>query len=125
VYSKPLYASPVYLYEGKPIYKTEELDYLKAEAEGCEMMDWMISRVGDLSLTVEVHCFWVVTAELERMEQVLVENEEAWGQLTTAKLGTIRRLEMADVIKQINARNEGFVDDALHLNKEILCGRRS
>ncbi len=89
------------------------------------MMDWMISRVGDLSLTVEVHCFWVVTAELERMEQVLVENEEAWGQLTTAKLGTIRRLEMADVIKQINARNEGFVDDALHLNKEILCGRRS
>ncbi len=38
----------------------------------------------------------MVMAELERMETVLVENEEAWGQLAAAKLGVIRRLEMAD-----------------------------
>ncbi len=113
VYSKPLYAALVYLYNGKPIYKTEEMDYLKADAAGREMMDHMIDRVGDLSLMVEVHRFHVITTELERMEQVLVENEEAWGQLAAAKLGAIWRLEMADVIERINARNEGFVDDAL------------
>jgi len=65
VYSKPLYASPVYLYKGKPIYKMEELDYLKIDAQGHEMTDRLISCVGDLSLTVEVHRFHMVTAELE------------------------------------------------------------
>ena len=125
VYSKPLYATPVYLYEGKPVYKTEELDYLKINAQGHEMMDRMIDRVGDISLKAEVHRFQVVTAKLERMEQVLVENEEAWGQLAAAKLGAIRQLEMADAIERINARNDGFVDDALRLNEEILHGRRS
>ncbi len=125
VYSKPLYVAPVYLYEGKPVYKTEELDYLKADAAGHEMMDRMIGCVGDLSLTAEVHRFRMVTAELERMEQVLIENEEVWGQLAAAKLGAIRRLEMADVIERINARNKGFIDNALRLNEGILCGRRS
>ena len=32
VYSKLLYAAPVYQYDGKPIYTTEELDYLKGDA---------------------------------------------------------------------------------------------
>ncbi len=125
VYSKPLYAAPIYLYDSKPTYKTEELDYLKVDAEGHEMTNRMINRVGDLSLTAEVHRFHVITAELERMEQVLVENKEAWGQLAAAKLGTIRCLEMADVVERINVRNEGFVDDTLRVNEEILCGRRS
>ncbi len=89
VFSKLLYASLVYLYKGKPTYKTEELDYLKTEAEGREMTDRLIDRVGDLSLTVEVHRFHIISTELDRMEQVLVENEDAWGQLTAAKLGTI------------------------------------
>ncbi len=66
----------------------------------------------------------MVTNELERMETVLVENEEAWGQLATAKLGVIRRLEMADANKRINANNQGFVDDVLHVNEEILRGRK-
>jgi len=42
VFSKPLYAVPVYKYEGKPIYTTTELDYLKADAQGWEMMDQLI-----------------------------------------------------------------------------------
>jgi len=73
---------------------------------------------------VEIHHFHVITVELERMEQVLVENEDAWGQLAAAKLGVIQRLEMADVIERINATNEGFVDDALQVNEEILRGRK-
>jgi len=66
----------------------------------------------------------MITSKLERMETVLVENEEAWGQLAAAKLGVIRRLEMADANKRIDANNQGFVDDALHVNEEILRGRK-
>ena len=89
VFSKPLYASPVYAFDGKPTYVAGELDYLKADAQGREFTDQLINREGDLSLKAEVHQFCMLTAELERMEVVLVENEEAWGQLAAAKLGVI------------------------------------
>ncbi len=58
------------------------------------------------------------------MEAVLIENEEAWGHLAAAKLGIIRRLEMADTNARLDAGNQGFVDDALRINEEILCGRK-
>ncbi len=124
VFSKPLYASAVYAFDSKPTYATGELDYLKADAQGREFTDRLIDREGDLSLKAEVHRFRMVTNELERMETVLVENEEAWGQLAAAKLGIIRRLEMADANARINANNQGFVDDVLHVNEEILRGRK-
>ena len=124
VFSKPLYASPVYAFDGKPTYATGELDYLKSDAQGREFTDRLIDREGDLSLKAEVHRFRMITNELERMETVLVQNEEAWGQLAAAKLGTIRRLEMADANARINANNQGFVDDALRVNEEILRGRK-
>ncbi len=124
VFSKPLYASPVYAYNGKPTYATGKLDYLKADAQGWEFTDWLIDREGDLSLKAEVHQFRMLMTELERMEAVLVENEEQWGQLAAAKLGAIQRLEMADVNKRINANNQGFVDDALRVNETILHGRK-
>ncbi len=89
VFSKPLYAAPVYKFEGKPVYPITSLDYLKADAEGREMMDRLIDRTNDISLKAEIHCFRVVTVELDRMEQVLVENEDAWGQLAAVKLGAI------------------------------------
>ncbi len=124
VFSKPLYALPVYLYDGKPTYATGELDYLKGDAQGWEFTDRLIDREGDLSLKAEVHRFRMITSELERMETVLVENKEAWGQLAAAKLGVIRRLEMADANQRINANNQGFVDDVLRVNEEILRGRK-
>jgi len=124
VFSKPLYASPVYKFEGKPTYATAELDYLKADTQGWKMTDRLIDRMHDISLKAEIHHFRVITAELDWMEQILVENEDAWGQLAAAKLGVIRRLEMADAVKHINAMNDGFMDDALRINEEILCGRK-
>ncbi len=124
VFSKPLYASAVYAFDGKPTYATGELDYLKADAQGREFTDRLIDREGDLSLKAEVHRFRMLTNELEWMETALVENEEAWGQLAAAKLGVIRRLEMADANARINANNQGFVDDALRVNEELLRGRK-
>ncbi len=122
VFSKPLYASLVYAFNGKPTYMASKLDYLKTDTEGREFTDRLIDREGDLLLKAEIHRFHMLTTELERMETVLVENEEQWGQLAAAKLGAIRRLEMADVNKRLNANNQGFVDDALRVNEAILCG---
>ncbi len=42
VFSKPLYASAVYAFDGKPTYATGELDYLKADTQGREFTDWLI-----------------------------------------------------------------------------------
>ncbi len=42
VFSKPLYASPVYTFYGKPTYATGELDYLKTDAQGREFTDRLI-----------------------------------------------------------------------------------
>jgi len=39
VFSKPLYAAPVYKFDGKPTYVAVELDYLKVDAQGREMTD--------------------------------------------------------------------------------------
>jgi len=42
VFSKPLYASLVYAFDGKPTYARGELDYLKADAQGWEFTDRLI-----------------------------------------------------------------------------------
>jgi len=54
VYSKPLYAHPLYRFDSKPVYNTSELGMLLADAEESNKTDQMIERVGDISLTAEV-----------------------------------------------------------------------
>ncbi len=65
VYSKLLYASPIYHYDGKPTYTAQELEMLKWDVEGKEQMDCMIHRLHDPSLTAEVHHFCMVAQELD------------------------------------------------------------
>ncbi len=55
VFTKPLYAVPVFHYDGKPVYQAEQLEKLKIGVEGQEQMDQMIRRLNDPSLTMEVH----------------------------------------------------------------------
>ncbi len=39
VYTKPLYAAPIFHYDGKPVYRAEQLEKLKFGAEGQEQTD--------------------------------------------------------------------------------------
>jgi len=64
VYSKPLYAAPIFHYDGKPAYQAEQLETLKLGAEGQEQTDQMIHRLNDPSLEAEVHRFRVMAQEL-------------------------------------------------------------
>jgi len=113
VYTKPLYATPIFHYGGKPVYKAQELELLKKDAEGEEQTNRMIHRLHDTSLTVEVHCFHMVLQEIDCLEEAMVDNEDRWGKLVAMQLKTIRRLEMADALLQIKDQDDGLVDDIL------------
>ncbi|SRR6266702_1137469 len=65
VYTKPLYTSPIYHYDGKLVYMAQELEVLKMDMEDQEKTDHMISRLHDPSLTAEIHRFWMVSQELD------------------------------------------------------------
>jgi len=123
VYSKPLYATLIYTFNGKPVYTIQDLEVLKLTMEDQDHLDHMIQCLGDPSLTMEIHRFCVLTDKLDCMEEVLVTNKDQWGGLAAAKLGAIHRLEMSDALGRIQSQDDGLVDDALHTVKETqLCG---
>jgi len=115
VYTKPLYAAPIFHYDGKPVYKAEQLEMLKEGAEGQDQTDRMIHRLNDPSLVAEVHRYQVMSQELERLEEAIAESEDQWGKLAGMHCKTIRRLEMVDTLARIQNQDEGLVDDALRL----------
>jgi len=113
VYTTPLYAAPIFHYDGKPMYKAQDLECLKMEAEGWEQMDRMLKRLNDPSLVAEVHRFHIMTQEITRLEEAIAEGEDCWGELAAMHCKTIRRLEMADALNRIKDQDEGLVDDVL------------
>jgi len=123
VYTKPLYTAPIFHYTGKPMYKAQELELLKKDAEGEEQTNHMIHRLHDPSLTVEVHCFCMVLQEIDRLEEAMVDSEDRWGELAAMQLKTIQRLEMANALLQIKDQDDGLVDDILQLvGESTQCG---
>ncbi len=120
VYTKPLYAAPIFHYDGKPMYKSEQLEKLKQGAEGQDQTDRMIRRLNDPSLIAEIHRFRVLGQELGRLEEAILASEDQWGELAGMHCKTIWRLEMADAIARIQDQDEGWVDDALRSVGETL-----
>ncbi|SRR6266702_972809 len=113
VYSKLLYANPIYWFDSKPVYTMEELGMLLPGAEENEKMDQMIKRVGDVSLTAEVRHFCTISAEAERVASMIQDNKKIWGELAAAKLGSIWHLEMADALAWIKDQDDRLLDNAL------------
>ncbi len=113
LFTKPLYAAPIFHYDGKPMYQAEQLEKLKLGAEGQDQMDRMIRRLNNPSLMAEVHRYCVMAQELEQIEEAIAETEDQWGELTGMHCKTIRRLEMVDALARIQDQDEGLVDDIL------------
>ncbi len=95
------------------MYKAQELEMLKKDAEGEEQTNHMIRRLNDPSLTAEVHHFRMVSQEIERLEEAMVANEDQWGGLAAMQVKTIRRLEMTDALTRIKEQDDRLIDDAL------------
>jgi len=115
VYTKPLYAAPIFHYDGKPVYRAEQLEALKLGAEGQDQTDRMIRRLNDPSLEAEVHRFRMMAQELGQLEEAIAASEDKWGELAGMHCRTIRRLEMADALARIQDQDDGLVDDALRM----------
>jgi len=90
VYTKPLYAAPIFHYDGKPVYRAEQLEVLKLGAEGQDQTDRMIRRLNDPSLEAEVHRFHMMAQELGRLEEAIAVSEDKWGELAGMHCRTIR-----------------------------------
>ncbi len=126
VYMKPLYTTPIFHYDGKPVYRAEQLEVLKQGAEGQDQTDRMVRRLNDPSLTAKVHRFRTIAQELERLEDAIVEGEDRWGELAGMHCKTIRWLEMADTLARIQDQDDGMVDDALRMvGEDAQRGRRA
>ncbi len=125
VYTKPLYAAPIFHYDGKPVYQAEQLKTLKLGAEGQDQTDRMIRRLNDPSLEAEVHRFRVMAQELGRLEEAIAESEDRWGEIAGMHCRTIQRLEMADALVRIQDQDDGLVDDALRMVKDEQRGRHA
>jgi len=119
VSSKLLYASPIFQYNSKPIYKAKELELLDERAEEADKVNRMIEQVGDVSLAAEVHCYQAVTAEIDRISDILKDHKKIWGNLATAKVGSIRQLKMADALAWIKDQDDGLIDDTLRMMREF------
>jgi len=65
VYTKLLYAVPLFCYDRKPVYQAQQLEKLKKDAEGQEQTNHMICRIGDPSIMAEVHRFRMVSQEIK------------------------------------------------------------
>jgi len=126
VYTKPLYAAPIFHYDGKPVYRAEQLKLLKQGVEGQDQTDRIVRRLNDPSLTAEVHRFCMMAQELERLEEAIAEGEDRWGELAAMHCKMIRRLEMADALARIQDQDNGLVNDALFMVAEgAWRGRRA
>src|SRR6266702_2493 len=126
VYTKPLYAAPIFHFDGKPVYRAQQLEALKLGAEGQDQTDRMIRRLNDPSLEAEIHRFRVMAQELGRIEEAIAASEDMWGEIAGMHCRTIRRLEMADTLARIQDQDDGLVDDALRMmGKDQQRGRRA
>ena len=101
VYPRPLYATPFLTFARRPIYPQEGLDVLTAEHGDRAIVDRCAKDLGDKSVTAEIHCFRILTQEGEHIEACIIELERAFGDVQALKLGSIRRMEMVDVMAQL------------------------
>ena len=65
-----------------------------------------------------MHRYRSASGELDRLEQLLINLEAKWGELAAQKLGSIRRLEMANAMTRIEEVQRDEVD------LEVRRGRR-
>ncbi len=101
VYPRPLYTTPFLTFARRPIYPQEDLDVLTAEHTDHATVDRCTRDLGDELVIAEIHRFRVLTQEGDRIEAQIIELERAFGEVQALKLGSIQRMEMADVMARL------------------------
>jgi phage shock protein A len=74
------------------------------------MIDHEIAELHDVTVRAEVTHYCALTADLAYLEGRLMELERQWGEMSSKKLGCIRRLEMANVLAHLEVQRGSILD---------------
>jgi phage shock protein A len=74
------------------------------------MIDREVRELNDVTVHAEVTRYRSLTADVAYLESHLMELERQWGEITTKKLGCIRRLEMANVLARLEEMHASILD---------------
>ena len=110
VFAKPLHATPEYVFGTRPIYVMEDLEVLDEGHARRAMIDREIAELHDVTVRAEVVRYRSLTADLVYLEGRLMELERQWGEMSSKKLGCIRRLEMANVLARLETQRGNILD---------------
>ena len=78
-----------------------------------ERINGCIVAIRDQALEGEVHRYRMLTADLVMLNVRIQELEQVWGTMDAARLGCIRRLEMADTLARIQDVEERTIGGVL------------
>jgi hypothetical protein len=124
VYARPLYAAPLYHYDGKPMYPAAEMSLFNDTFEERARVDRCLDSIHDLSLTAEVHRYRAADRELGRLNQRVDDLIAAIGEVTGKVAGCRRRLEMANALERIEDEAATMVDYEM-TKKKTRRGKRT
>ena len=80
---------------------------------GRERIDGCLRTLRDRSLEAEVHRFRMLQQETAMLNTRIRELEQVWGTMDAARLGCVRRLEMADTIARMRDVEEHSLERML------------
>jgi hypothetical protein len=110
VFAKPLHATPEYVFGTRPIYIMEDLEVLDEGHAQRAMIDREIAELHNVTVRAEVTRYRSLAADLVYLEGRLMELERQWGEMSSKKLGCIRRLEMANILARLETQHGNFLD---------------
>jgi hypothetical protein len=74
------------------------------------MIDREIAELHDVTVCAEVVHYRSLAADLVYLEGCLMELEKQWGEMSSKKLGCIRRLEMANMLARLETQHGNILD---------------
>jgi hypothetical protein len=110
IFAKPLHATPEYVFGTRPIYIMEDLEVLDEGHVRRAMIDREIAELHDVTVCAEVVRYRSLAADLVYLEGRLMELERQWSEMSSKKLGCIRRLEMANILAHLENQRGSILD---------------
>jgi hypothetical protein len=88
----------------------EDLEVLDKGHARRAMIDREIEELHNITVCAKVVRYRSLAVDLVYLEGRLMELERQWGEMSSKKLGCIRRLEMANVLARLETQHGNFLD---------------
>jgi hypothetical protein len=88
----------------------EDLEVLDEGHKRRAMIDQEIAELHNVTVRAEVVRYQSLAADLVYLEGRLMELEKQWGEMSSKKLGCIRRLKMANILVRLETQRGNILD---------------